>query len=296
MKNIHNDYKGRETVSSKTTLKYQLWCAPVVTPPHKDKPLDTTFIEAVHERDIDLLLMEEMYSSVEFQVWLANQVFQTDATTAVEFQGAWHSVIDPALGESDLIFIDMVGGDSQRAILMENKIDAPPQPDQAGRYRQRGEKGIEEGVWQEYRTLLVAPQQYLDSTANANQYDVQLSYEQIRDWFDSLVLSNSRMEYKSRLLNEAIEQNRRGYQPVPNEASTSFWHQYWAFVQTHYPALEMKKPGVVPRFSDWPVFRNQKLGRGNKIVHKLYLGLVDLHLEGMGEKVDELRAMNRHLL
>lgn len=257
--------------------------------------LDKNFIEAVYERDIDLLLLEEMYSSTEFQDWLINKVFGT-GNVAHKFQGAWHSVTDSELGESDLVFIDEVGKDKQRAILIENKIDAPFQPNQARRYRQRGEKGIGEDSWQEFRTLLIAPQKYLDSTSNTNLFDFQLSYEQIRDWFASMYPQNSRVEYRIKFLNEAIEQNRRGYQPVPDEAATRFWYHYWNFVQSQYPSLDMKKPGVVPAFSDWPEFRNEELGRGNKIVHKLYRGIVDLHLEGMGKKVDGLREMNRYLL
>jgi hypothetical protein len=58
----------------------------------------------------------------------------------------------------------------------------------------------------------------------------------------------------------------------------------------------MKKPGGVPAFSDWPEFRNKELGQGNKIVHKLSRGIVDLHLTGMGNKIDYLREMNQHLL
>jgi hypothetical protein len=187
--------------------------------------LDKIFIEAVYERDIDLLLLEEMHSSTEFQDWLTNKVFGT-RNVAHSFQGAWHSVTDPALGESDLIFIDGVGNGERRAILIENKIDAPSQPNQAVRYRERGAIGIGEGNWQEFRTLLIAPQKYLDSISNANLYDSQLSYEQVQDWFASIYPQNSRIAYKIEFLNAAIAQNRRGYQPIPNEAVTRFWHKY----------------------------------------------------------------------
>jgi hypothetical protein len=92
-----------------------------------------TKIEAVTERDIDLLLLEELSVSDEFPLWLYSIV--AGANDAPSCEGAWHSISDPSLGESDLIVIYENGV----AVLLENKIDAPAQPEQGQRYRARGE-------------------------------------------------------------------------------------------------------------------------------------------------------------
>jgi hypothetical protein len=73
--------------------------------------------------------------------------------------------------------------DRELAILIEDKIDAEPQPNQAGRYRIRGDARIEKESWHQYRTCIVAPQAYLDSNSEAELYDVRLSYESIKQWF-----------------------------------------------------------------------------------------------------------------
>src|SRR6266446_6305035 len=96
------------------------------------------FIEAVAERDIDLLLLEEFHVSDEFRSWFVNQVLP-DSLTNTSFEGAWHSVTQPRLGESDLLVIVAGSTGGRMALLIENKIDAPPQPEQGARYRERGQ-------------------------------------------------------------------------------------------------------------------------------------------------------------
>ena len=119
------------------------------------------FIECVAERDIDLLLLEELHVSAAFRSWLLAEVFEPDVRCN-KFLGAWHSVSDPALGESDLIILLEDAGGSRTALLIENKIDAPPQPEQAARYRLRGQLGVEDGSWAKFRTCMTAPQAYLN--------------------------------------------------------------------------------------------------------------------------------------
>ena len=93
------------------------------------------FIEYVAERDIDLLLLEELHSSASFRSWMIAHVLGP-GFGAVAFVGAWHSLTDPGLGESDLVLLSKTPTGETIAILIENKIDAPPQPDQALRYRE----------------------------------------------------------------------------------------------------------------------------------------------------------------
>ena len=64
---------------------------------------DASFIAFVIERDIDLLLLEELKVSPTFARWFAAQVAGVD--TFGSTSGAWHSVVDAEHGESDLIFV-----------------------------------------------------------------------------------------------------------------------------------------------------------------------------------------------
>ena len=231
----------------------------------------TNKIKNVSERDIDFLLLEEFNTSPEFSDWFLNTVFPNEEKS--ECVGAWHSVTDAKLGESDLIILYGSG----LAILIENKIDAPVQPQQGSRYLERGEKGIKENLWGRFETCMVAPKEYLEKEAEANEYSATLSYERIEEWFSKV--NSQRVVFKSMMLNEAIDQKRRGYSPETDEDVTEFWNSYWEYCKEKYPELEMKDPRSKPSNSDWPRFTPSSLGiPGAVIIHKLHQGFADLAL------------------
>ena len=89
---------------------------------HQLALMDKPTIKYVAERDIDLLLLEEFNANAEFASWFMSVAFPKEKES--ECIGAWHSVNDPELGESDLIVLY----DRGFAILIEKKIDAPVQP------------------------------------------------------------------------------------------------------------------------------------------------------------------------
>jgi hypothetical protein len=253
------------------------------------------FIECVAERDIDLLLLEELHVSAAFRSWVVGQTFGPDVCCA-RFLGAWHSVTHPSLGESDLLLLFEDGGGTRTALLIENKITAPPQPDQAQRYRSRGEVGSRDGSWAKFRTCIVAPNAYLAGTSEADQYEVRLSYESLQEWFLQGAASDGRSAYKARLVREAIEQNRRGYRGTPHEAVTQFWSDYWQLACAEFPQLRMNRPGPIAEGSDWPEFRSPELGSGRRLVHKLAAGAVDLEIASAGERSQEIAALNGEIL
>lgn len=256
---------------------------------------DVRFIECVAERDVDLLFLEELHVSASFRSWLLAEVFGPDVGCG-NFLGAWHSVSHVTLGESDLVILFEDGQAHRTALLIENKIDAPPQPEQAARYRLRGHAGINDGKWRTFRTCIMAPQRYLAGTANTPEYDARLSYESIRGWFRQADPVDHRSAYKARMLDEAIEQNRRGYSPTPHAGVTQFWLDYWHLVTAEFPQLQMKEPGQIPAGSDWPEFRNSELGPRRIIVHKLASGVVDLQIASAGDSVEEIAVRNQEVL
>lgn len=238
----------------------------------------------VAERDIDLLLLEEINVNSEFSSWLFRMAMPQclDMPACI---GAWHSVTHPQLGESDIV-VKYANG---HAILIENKIDAPAQPDQASRYGKRGAEGCDKGLWQSFVTCIVAPVRYLTTNAEAQSYGVLISYEQLQDWFSNE--KTQRAEYRAYILSEAIEQNRRGYSPVADEVVTKFWLSYWDIANIEFPDLEMKRPGIKPANSDWPDFRPNQLEKNINLVHKMAQGYVDLQIRGASEKIEQIRTM-----
>lgn len=105
-------------------------------------------MEAVAERDIDLLILEELIVTEEFAQW-----FYVENHLALPPHGgakAFHSVSDAELSESNIVVLC----DNGHAILIGNKIDTTVQADQTLRYILRGEK-----------LRCLAPEFYLKSCA-----------------------------------------------------------------------------------------------------------------------------------
>jgi len=212
------------------------------------------------------------------------------------FVDAEHSVTDPVLGESDVVVrLRNVDGKTV-ALLIENKIDAPPQPQQAERYRQRGEAGIRDGNWDLFRTVILAPDRYLKARAEASRYDASVSYEDLRAWFGTGNGDEARRQYKAQVVSLAIDQNLRGYTAKTDERVTRFWAGYWLHASAEFPELAMPEPGPKPALSDWIEFRPAGLPKDRHLYHKLENGFVDLQRDGAGERVEALQASNVHLL
>ncbi len=249
--------------------------------------IELKFVASIAERDIDLLIMEELSVSNEFREWFSSRVFGEPIYQSEI--GAWHSVSDAQLGESDLIFLFEAVDGPRTAILIENKIDAPPQPQQGQRYRLRGEKGLIEGYWEKFKTCVIAPSKYLLSSKHSESYDVEISYEEILAYFQSRSPRGRRFEYKARILLEGIEQNRRGYQPEYNEEMTKFISDYFTFASEEYTHLGIQEAKPRPAGSTWVMFYPKSLPKEISLVHQLTAGFVKVFFNGQVESFDRLR-------
>jgi len=241
------------------------------------------FLESVTERDIDLLVLEEFYSSIEFRTWFLNKL---DCDLSAKcFSGAWHSVIHPSLGESD-IEVEFITGKTIFRIFIENKIDAELQPEQAERYVKRAKEKIQSGECTKYTVVLLAPEKYVNKKVK-EQFEKIITYEELQKYF--LKEKGERNNYKSKILDLAIEQARRGYQPITDEKVTNFWQQYWHLTMAIAPELEMKEPIEKPARAGFVEFKPAILPKGYRLVHKLPHGNVDLEISGQANKLLEIK-------
>ena len=163
------------------------------------------------ERDMDLLVLEEMLSSDPFKKWLVSKLYNGTR----QFQrliGAWHTPSLEPLGAVDILFVfEEAAARHKCAILIENKIDQPKQNLQAQRYFEFGEKGVQDGYWNEYLTCLFSPQAYFSSLEPSEYFSSYLSYEEMENWFsraaaESHSATPERSAYKKTLIRQAIEQ------------------------------------------------------------------------------------------
>lgn len=240
--------------------------------------------QSITERDIDLLVLEELNVSDEFAHWLVCRVKEEVVSTHIV--GAWHSVVDTLLGESDLVFIYQLDDLANQAVLIENKIDAEAQPAQGERYQRRGQKGVDEGLWQDFRTCLVAPKAYINK--NAECYDAYITYEEIMAYF--VAQGDRRSLYRAQTIKDAIDKNRRGYCATICPKTTEFARQYLAYVAANFPQLnpEPSKPRAAGH--NWIHFYPVSSNKQVRIIHQIYGKSVKLQLLGQAENFEQVRA------
>ncbi len=127
-----------------------------------------------NERDFDRLLIEELAFGQGFLDSFADKIgFPTRPLKSIRHSVDEH-FSNEAWGETD-IFLEFQDGS---ALLIENKLSAPFQPDQASRYRARAR--IHARRCTEVWTVLIAPLVYLQSVPK-DDWDMTCSYAAIAD-------------------------------------------------------------------------------------------------------------------
>lgn len=233
-------------------------------------------ISWIKERDVDLLICAELHANHALHQRFADEVGLTGCT----FEGAWVSQME-VQGESDIVLC-IRNDDGLHLILVEDKIAAEFQPNQADRYHQRAAHWtLEDGVTS-CSTMLLAPESYLHGATEQN-FDATLSFEDIVQELESA--TDPRSLFTARTLKNGIEAARVGYQMVPDAQVTSIWHRYHALAKQHAPELRMEPPGERPSRSVWAYFRDAAGFEGQlagvvDLVHKANCGHVDLRFGG----------------
>jgi hypothetical protein len=253
--------------------------------------LPSSTFRTVVERDIDLLLLEELRATKEFRTWWLTQL-GVSYPESHEMIGAWHSY-STNVGESDVMFVTVDTAGRRHCVMIEDKIYAPPQPNQADRYRQRADDGVKKGLWQHYAFCITAAQHYLNNTGELDEYPLKVSHEDIRGWFQSLA-PTARIQYKIDLLTVAIDQSKAGYVMVVHPDVTTFWREYWRIADREFAELRMKEPGNKGAKSRWIVFSAPKPGM--RLIHKLNEGRVELELSGQFPFIADIRQINAPLI
>ncbi len=231
----------------------------------------------LRERDIDLLLCSELHARQDLTKQLTRIWSDPDAV----FDGAWvsHAEFD---GESDLI-VAFRSRDRSMILLIENKISASFQPDQALRYQERAMRWRNNSRTTEVMVALLAPQEYI-SRPGSDQFDIAISYEDIIDHLKSS--EDPRSNFLADALADGIASYRQGYVAVPDARVSDVWTAIWSVAQSETPQLNMPRPTMKPGRSTW-IYFNQAAGftyrSGQRVVvaFKAERGQVDLQFSRM---------------
>jgi hypothetical protein len=171
----------------------------------EEKPNHDEFLSPVEERHIDYVLEEEFSVNPDFLRFFLEQarltagdqsriVGCTEESDCIAVRSA-----TTAKGETDLLVkYGANSGALPTAILIEDKIRAGFQPDQAKRYRERGDEGKGQ-EWAQYWTCLVAHAKY---SAAKGDFDAVVSLEALHDYF--AMKTDERSRFRTRVLEQTI--------------------------------------------------------------------------------------------
>jgi hypothetical protein len=236
--------------------------------------MNTALSFNVQERDIDLLILEQVHISSPFVAWLAEKA----GIVGASLKSARHSVSTDK-GETDiLLFLDTANG--RIALMIEDKIGAPMQPRQCERYHERGRALCEEGKAKGYRTLLCAPATYLHAVPTEKDWHARLPLEEIADWFGQdlspaatwrraiLTMAASKI-VRAR---EADDKTNHTFDPDLVALKTA----YRQFVEARYPELIAEvQPGRDREY----YIKARELPAGIRFKHSFFRGEVSMILE-----------------
>ncbi|CAN5183587.1 hypothetical protein BH09PSE1_BH09PSE1_15660 [soil metagenome] len=258
------------------------------------------------ERDVDLLLVEEIACGDAFLGYVANETF---GQTLAEIGYVSHRVLHSSRRMHNRREIDITV-EIKRAVgepiilLIENKLDAGEQVDQAMSYREEAAHLQATGAASTVRTVLVRPEQYgRTNAAFGAQFDHCLSYEDIATFLrlraDDLGGElGHRLSHRARLMDQAVTKGRRGYRAVPLPIIADFNSAYVALCRREFPNL---KPGpamlkaVSPGESVTMIFGPDTLPKWShlpqmRLVHQLREANVNLSFFGWGDHFADLVA------
>lgn len=203
------------------------------------------------ERDIDLMLVEELHASANFVGWMSARAELPAQAVAWDVK---HSKRRTRSRREIDIFLEIgmsCGG--RMALLIENKLDASEQPDQAESYRAELVT-LSEG-YARAAMIIVCPEAYSSQHGEfTGKFDAVVSYEDIRGYFleasdesgSELVL---RYKFRAEVLDQAINKHRRGYTPIPDKVIGDFNARYVALLAEVAPEISpgnsMKKNPII---------------------------------------------------
>ena len=253
------------------------------------------------ERDIDLLLVEELRCSHAFRDRFIRELSSITGASLGHIDGkVSHSRRRMHSRREIDILLEVEADEGRYAILIENKLDTSEQPQQAESCRLEAKALTSEG-FNFALTVLVCPEAYATKACVfAQKFDAVFSYERVLGLLEERAGSEtgeltSRLRYRADLMSQAIEKGRRGYQAVPLAAVSDFTHAYVAMLGELGIALP---PGPsmlknAPAESKTMIFSPSALPSWDflpqtRLVHQLREGNANICLYGWGDYFSHL--------
>jgi hypothetical protein len=228
-------------------------------------------LDHIIERDLDLVIVGALFTSAPFRAFmLQSAIGWTKGHNLV--RTCVSEVADA--GETDVLLVVDLEGAKRLALMIEDKINAAFQPEQANRYRERGEQGIRTGRWDSFTTCLCAPEGYLAAARPDKEWGAYISFESISKW--ARQSNNPYDAFVAQICEEAVARRIARTLEISPEA-TAFWRSYRMLANQLLPEVDITRlSDSVSAASPWPRFGAATLPSDIWLEHKPQQGRVDL--------------------
>ena len=258
-------------------------------------------LETVIERDMDILLLEELLVSEEFQKYIYTltlgrkngldwaRIENVKSRHSVPFlvenkEGSLDNCYEDRETDIEVTFTTVDG--KEQILFIENKVDAAFTESQPESYRARVEQTERKGT--KAASLLVAPDQYIKGRSIGSSFDFTLPYEELEQHFVAKQEKCKekgemwkRLGFKTDLINHALYKYRRSGPVKVNDGITSFRAAYDSRVMASAPELQHRPVGNIGT-DTWVTYSRglEENEEGSRyIIHKVDRGKVDLHVK-----------------
>ena len=246
------------------------------------------FHSPVQEHHIDFLLEEEFAVNPAFLSFFldhAKQHFDStwtprEQSTRLTPASSWncHAIRSATTnaGETDVLVIYQCEQQSSKvAILIEDKVHAGFQKDQANRYKIRGEAGKLAGHWDHFFTCLVSPEKYSKHSAG---FDTRVPLESIAQFFHDDANQNDRTRFKAAVFDRALSNFAATTLQNVDPVMTAFRAFYADQAASFFVQTQVRWEHARDAWYDdsWFNFTHRDLSPKTKIIHKTKKGSVEL--------------------
>lgn len=190
------------------------------------------------ERDVDLLLVEELRCSRSFAEWIAERAGIPKPLLSVRVTHSRRRMFSRR--EIDIL-LEMETGSGRHWLLVENKLDTDEQPGQAESYREECSALGKATPGAVARCILVSPASYRQQKPGfAGKFDAVVTYEDVAEHLECRAQAESgelrdRLVHRMELMEQAINKSRRGYERIPLASIRSFNERYVELLMATHP-------------------------------------------------------------
>jgi len=186
------------------------------------------------ERDIDMLLAEELRVNPIFGKWVMEKFGLAESLTFPAVATNVSVVEDGS--EADVVATFSAKGGSLHRLFIENKIDAMLMPEQLERYVRRGDGDVRRGLVANYSVLFFTPSAYLCPALPPGVK--QMSFEQAAEFLR--LQDDPRSYYRASLLTRALPLGSAAARDAHVVQTDPYIKEWW---DTIYLMLEREFPG-----------------------------------------------------